>query len=57
MSLSIINQKQLTFQKIDERFLKKLMLYCKTKHKLSETIIMNIMVFIYDTIEQQNRKL
>ena len=44
--LKFYKSKQLTFQEIDERFLKKLMLYCKTKHKLSETTIMNIMVLI-----------
>ena len=38
--------KQLSFQEIDERFLKKLMLNLKAKHSLSETSIMNILVFI-----------
>ena len=38
--------KQLTFQEIDERFLKKFVLYAKTEHKLSETSIRNIMVLI-----------
>lgn len=38
--------KQLSFQEIDERFLKKLMLNLKVKHSLSETSIMNILVFI-----------
>ena len=38
--------KQLSFQEIDERFLKKLMLNLKVKHFLSETSIMNILVFI-----------
>ena len=38
--------KQLSFQEIDERFLKKLMLNLKTKHSLSETSIMNILVLI-----------
>ena len=44
--LKFYKSKQLTFQEIDERFLKKFMLYCITKHKLSETSIMNIMVLI-----------
>ncbi|WP_339629175.1 site-specific integrase [uncultured Maribacter sp.] len=38
--------KQLTFQEIDERFLKKLIVYLKSKHSLSETSIMNILVLI-----------
>jgi hypothetical protein len=38
--------KQLSFQEIDERFLKKLMLNLKIKHSLSETSIMNILVLI-----------
>jgi integrase len=38
--------KQLTFQEIDLRFLKKFMIYSKTKHKLSETSIMNVLVLI-----------
>lgn len=38
--------KQLSFQEIDERYLKKLMLNLKAKHSLSETSIMNILVFI-----------
>lgn len=38
--------KQLSFQEIDERFLKKLMLNLKVKHSLSETSIMNILVLI-----------
>jgi len=37
---------QLTFQEIDERFLKKLMIYLKSKHSLSETSIMNILVLV-----------
>jgi site-specific recombinase XerD len=38
--------KQLSFQEIDERFLKKLMIYLKVKHDLAETSIMNILVLI-----------
>ncbi|GFD80104.1 site-specific integrase [Tenacibaculum sp. Mcav3-52] len=38
--------KQLAFQEIDERFLKKLMLYLKSNHGLSETSIMNVLVLI-----------
>ena len=38
--------KQLSFQEIDERFLKKLMLDLKVKYSLSETSIMNILVLI-----------
>lgn len=38
--------KQLSFQEIDERFLKKLMLDLKAKYSLSETSIMNILVLI-----------
>tara|TARA_R110002167_G_scaffold70337_9_gene198229 strand:- start:8993 stop:10207 length:1215 start_codon:yes stop_codon:yes gene_type:complete len=38
--------KQLSFQEIDERFLKKLILNLKVKHSLSETSIMNILVLI-----------
>lgn len=38
--------KQLSFQEIDERFLKKLMIYLKVKHSLAETSIMNILVLI-----------
>jgi site-specific recombinase XerD len=38
--------KQLSFQEIDERFLKKLMIYLKVKHHLAETSIMNILVLI-----------
>jgi len=38
--------KQLSFQEIDERYLKKLMLNLKVKHSLSETSIMNILVLI-----------
>ena len=38
--------KHLSFQEIDERFLKKLMLNLKAKHSLSETSITNILVFI-----------
>ncbi|MEO2070005.1 MAG: phage integrase SAM-like domain and Arm DNA-binding domain-containing protein [Zunongwangia sp.] len=33
--------KQLAFQEINERFLKKLMIYLKAKHELSETSVMN----------------
>ncbi len=44
--LKFNKSKQLAFQEIDERFLKKFILYVKTKHKLSETSIMNIMVLI-----------
>ncbi|WP_179021850.1 site-specific integrase [Winogradskyella forsetii] len=44
--LKFYKSKQLTFQEIDERFLKKFMLYCKINHKLSETSIMNIMVLV-----------
>ncbi len=40
------NSKQLSFQEIDERFLKKLMLTLKVKYSLSETSIMNILVFV-----------
>ena len=38
--------KQLSFQEIDERYLKKLILNLKIKHFLSETSIMNILVLI-----------
>lgn len=38
--------KQLTFQEINERFLKKFMLYLKAQHKLSDTSIMNILVLV-----------
>ena len=38
--------KQLAFQEINERFLKKLMIYLKAKHELSETSVMNILVLI-----------
>jgi integrase len=38
--------KQLSFQEIDERFLKKLMIYLKVKHSLAETSIMNILVLV-----------
>ncbi len=38
--------KQLSFQEIDERFLKKLMIYLQVKHSLAETSIMNILVLI-----------
>lgn len=38
--------KQLAFQEIDERFLKKLMLYLKSNHGLSETSVMNVLVLI-----------
>ncbi len=44
--LKFSKSKQLSFQEIDERFLKKLMLNLKIKHSLSETSIMNIMVLI-----------
>jgi integrase len=38
--------KQLTFQEIDERFLKKLSVFLKSNHSLSETSIMNILVLV-----------
>ncbi|MAP81056.1 MAG: recombinase [Aequorivita sp.] len=38
--------KQLAFQEINERFLKKLMIYLKAKHELSETSVMNILFLI-----------
>lgn len=38
--------KQLSFQEMDERFLKKLMLNLKIEHSLSQTSIMNILVLI-----------
>lgn len=38
--------KQLAFQEIDERFLKKLILYLKSNHALSETSVMNVLVLI-----------
>lgn len=38
--------KQLSFQEIDERFLKKLMIYLKAKHSLVETSVMNVLVLI-----------
>ena len=38
--------KQLAFQEIDERFLKKLMLHLKSNHGLSETSVMNVLVLI-----------
>ncbi len=38
--------RQLTFQEIDERFLKKLKTYLKNKHSLSETSAMNVFVLI-----------
>jgi Arm DNA-binding domain/Phage integrase SAM-like domain len=38
--------KQLTFQEINERFLKKLKICLKAEHSLSETSIMNILVLI-----------
>jgi len=37
---------QLTFQEIDERFLKKFMVSLKSEHSLSETSVMNILVLI-----------
>lgn len=40
------NSKQLSFQEIDERFLKKLKTYLKSKHALSETSTMNVFVLI-----------
>ena len=44
--LKFHKSKQLSFQEIDERFLKKLMIYLKVKHSLAETSIMNILVLI-----------
>ena len=44
--LKFHKSKQLTFQEIDERFLKKLSVYLKAEHSLSETSIMNILVLI-----------
>jgi len=44
--LKFHKSKQLSFQEIDERFLKKLMMYLKVKHSLAETSIMNILVLI-----------
>ncbi|RIA08577.1 site-specific recombinase XerD [Flavobacteriaceae bacterium MAR_2010_72] len=44
--LKFYKSKHLTFQEIDERFLKKFMIYLKASHKLSETSIMNIMILI-----------
>ncbi|HAT65546.1 MAG TPA: recombinase [Flavobacteriaceae bacterium] len=44
--LKFNKSKQLSFQEIDERFLKKLMIYLKVEHSLAETSIMNILVFI-----------
>ena len=44
--LKFNQSKQLTFQEIDERFLKKLMISLKSKHSLSDTSIMNILVLI-----------
>jgi len=44
--LKFHKSKQLTFQEIDERFLKKLSICLKGEHSLSETSIMNIMVLI-----------
>lgn len=40
------NSKQLTFQEIDERFLKKFIIHLKSKKSLSNTSIMNILVLI-----------
>lgn len=40
------NSKQLSFQEIDEHFIRKLMLTLKVKYSLSETSIMNILVFV-----------
>lgn len=44
--LKFYKSKQLSFQEIDERFLKKLMIYLKVKHSLAETSMMNILVLI-----------
>lgn len=44
--LKFNKSKLLSFQEIDERFLKKLMIYLKVEHSLAETSIMNILVFI-----------
>mgnify|MGYP000306596284 CR=1 FL=1 len=44
--LKFHKSKQLSFQEIDERFLKKLTLYLRTTYTLSETSIMNILVII-----------
>ena len=44
--LKFHKSKQLSFQEINERFLKKLMIYLKVKHSLAETSIMNILVLI-----------
>lgn len=44
--LKFYKSKHLTFQEIDERFLKKLIIYLKSSHKLSETSVMNIMVLM-----------
>lgn len=44
--LKFHKSRQLTFQEIDERFLKKLMVNLKSKHSLSNTSIMNILVLI-----------
>jgi integrase len=44
--LKFNKSRQLSFQEIDERFLKKLMLNLKVKHSLAETSIMNILVLI-----------
>lgn len=37
---------QLDFHEIDERFLKKLSIYLKAKHSLSQTTIMNVFVLV-----------
>lgn len=44
--LKFNKSKQLTFHEIDERYLKRLMIYLKKEHSLSETSIMNILVLI-----------
>ncbi|MBU2949333.1 site-specific integrase [Tamlana agarivorans] len=44
--LKFHKSKQLTFQEIDERFLKKLMITLKSIHSLSDTSIMNILVLL-----------
>lgn len=55
--LKFYKSKQLTFQEINERFLKKLSIYLKSEHSLSETSIMNIFVLIrllYNRAIKQN---
>lgn len=44
--LKFHKSKQLSFQEIDERFLKKLMVILKTEYSLADTSIMNILVLI-----------